>query len=434
MNLRVGFRFLAAFILGAFAIAVSAATTPTFEIGTWGNFCQGALTHTFDDNGQSGTSHQTTTGEDAFNAKGFHMTIFVITGGGSNPNWASLKTAFSKGHEIASHSVTHTGTMPTSELAPSQETIKKNVPGEMCATIAYPNCNTPGDAQVLKYYIAGRNCTGSLNPKSPSNWAQINSPMIGTSAGSCSCLAKATDWNSKADQAASGNSWVVFCNHGIDNDGHGWANTSISEMKTHLDYLDKNRSKVWVETFGNVARYIHERDAAKVAVKSSTSSSYTITVTDNLADSIFNFPLSIRTEMPSNWTTVAVKQGTKAMDDTIVTVSSKKYVMFQAVPNAGDVVISSGVDRVLNHSFGFDFNGNIPAKRLHSSLIVDPSRFEGSNLSVTLFNLQGKELARYSLQGSQEHVLQIDKIKSAAFIVKVAGGGKTYVGTFLPQL
>jgi hypothetical protein len=154
---------------------VSAGVEAPFEIGTWGNFAKGAVSHTFDDN----TTNQTGSGQAAFDQYGFHMTLFTVTQS-MNPNWEKLKTAFAKGHEVASHSVTHpNGTMPASELSPSQKKIQEKVPGEKCATIAYPNCNTPGDGEVLKYYIAGRNCDGKINPKSPTNWAQIGSKCLG---------------------------------------------------------------------------------------------------------------------------------------------------------------------------------------------------------------------------------------------------------------
>ena len=358
------YRFFLVQILGIFAGSIFAATTPTFEIGTWGNFCQGAISHTFDDYGMSGTGQATGTGQAAFDTYGFHMTIFVVTGGPSNPSWTNLKNAFAKGHEIASHSVTHASTMPVSELGPSQQTIKKDVPGEMCATIAYPNCNTPGDAQVLQYYIAGRNCSGSVNSKSPSNWAEISSKMFG--AGQCGCPNDAASFNSFADQAVSNNGWAVTCNHGIGSDTHTWAVTSLDAMKSHLGYLDQNRGKIWIETFGNVARYIHERDAAKITVKSSDVSGITAEVTDNLADSIYNFPLSIRTPLPSGWTTAVVKQNAKTVWDTIVTVGSKQYIMFKAVPNAGDVVISQNATKAIRRVSGSSAGAADPVTRLQT--------------------------------------------------------------------
>ena len=431
MNFRLSLRFFTLFVLSAFTMCAFAATTDTtFKIGTWGNFAQGAVSHTFDDYPYTGTAQQVGTGQAAFDAKGLHMTLFVITG--SVTDWSKLKDAFAKGHEIASHTQTHSSN--ASELKPSQEDIKKNVPGEMCATIAYPNGNTIAGA--IGPYIAARNISGANNPKTPTNWAQINTQGFGSGAGGYAN--DAASMNSWADQAASGNKWATAMHHGIggpNDPKHSWAMTSIDAMKSHLDYLDQHRDKIWCETFGNVARYIQERDAAKITVKSSAEKSFTITVTDNLADSIFNYPLSIRRELPSGWTTKPiVKQGTKTMSDTIVTVSSKQYLMFQAVPNAGDVVITYGTSTIdRSHSLGFD--GSTVVKRWHSSLIIDRNQFAGANLAVTLFDLQGKTIARYNLGTNESRVaLPTNKVNHSTFIVKIAGNGKTHVETFFPRL
>jgi len=219
---------------------------------------------------------------------------------------------------------------------------------------------------------------------------------------------------------------------------HDWAMTSIDAMKTHLDYLDKNRSKIWCETFGNVARYIKERDATpKVNVASSTADKITLTVTNTLTDSLYNYPLSIRCEAPSGWTSATVKQGAKIMADTIITVSSKTYLMFQAVPNAGEVVLSKGgADNVLEQRIGFAAGISSPIVKIqNATLVINQGQFGGSNLSVAIFNLNGKELARHNIgRGESLIALPIGKIMHSAFVAKVSGNGKTYVRTFLPQL
>lgn len=428
---RVGF-FSAVLIFGVFAVSLFAtAPDTTFKIGTWGNFCQGAVSHTFDDYPYTGTLQVVGTGQAAFDAKGLHMTLFVITG--SVTDWSKLKAAFEKGHEIASHSQTHAS--DASQLLPSQEAIKKNVPGEMCVSIAYPNGNTISGA--LKNYIAARNISGANNPKTPGDFSQINTQGFG--AGSGNYANTATAMNSWADQAASGNKWGTAMHHGIGNaqdPKHSWAMTNIDEMVKHLDHLDKNRDKIWCETFGNVARYIKERDAAKITVKSSAADKFIITVTDNLADSIFNFPLSIRREMPADWKAKPlVKQGEKTMADTVVTVSSKQYIMFQAVPDAGDVVISKGETAVLHGSTGFGVGDKAPVRLYNGSVMIDNSQFDGANVAVKVFDLKGKLVAGYTLGKNESRIdLPVEKINRSAVVVKVTGGSKTYVGRFLLRL
>lgn len=151
---RNRFTALSLLLSSAVTISVTAEVETPFNVCTWENNCKAAVSHTFDDN----TAGQTGAGQEAFDAKGFKMTLFTVTGS-MNPNWTKLNDAFAKGHEIASHSVLHGGTMPDNECPTSQSTIREQVPGEKCITIAYPNCNIPNPQTQLKMcYIAGRVC------------------------------------------------------------------------------------------------------------------------------------------------------------------------------------------------------------------------------------------------------------------------------------
>ncbi len=418
----------AAFLMSsALFFSSSAAVDGSFEIGTWGNFCKGAISHTFDDYPTSSTDQQVSSGQAAFDEKGLPMTLFVLPSSCNDGNWNSLKAAFAKGHEIASHNNQHNS--EAGGLKPSQNTIKSKVPGEMCATIAYPNCNTPGDGQVLQTYIAGRNCNGQVNPKTPSSFAQIGSKMFGS--GGCNCPNSANDLNSFADQAANSNGWAVTCHHGIGSDGHSWAVTNLDAMKQHLDYLDRNRDKIWCETFGNVARYIKERDAASLTVESSTENSVTAKLTDNLPDSIFNYPLSIRMELPEGWTTTMITQDGNEVEDTVITVNSKQYLMFKAVPDGGQILIQSGT-MVRNQASVSAARKTIVLSK--AGLSIDAAQFSGSTIAVSLFDLRGKLFARYSLNRSSSNLtIPVSALTSSAFVVRVTDGNTTVVSRCLVQ-
>jgi oligosaccharide reducing-end xylanase len=398
-----------------------AAAEEPFEIGTWGNFCKGAISHTFDDYPTSSTNQQVASGQAAFDEKGFHMTLFVLPSACNDGNWNSLKAAFAKGHEIASHNNEHNSN--ADGLKPSQNAIRSKVPGEMCVSIAYPNCNTPGDKEVLKTYIAGRNCNGQVNPKTPDNFAQIGSKMFGS--GSCGCPNDANGLNSFANQAANNNGWAVYCHHGIGNDGHSWAVTNLNAMKEHLNYLDQNRNKIWCETFGNVARYIKERDAASLTVESSDEQKIIVKLTDNLPDSIFNYPLSIRCPLPDGWTDIKVTQNGEEVEDTILKVDSKDYIMFKAVPDGGEIIVQR---RTMVRDLASASAARKTILLNKSGLSIDAGQFSGSNITVSLFDLRGKLFGRYSLNRSSSRLtIPVSALTSSAFVVKVTDGNVTVV-------
>jgi oligosaccharide reducing-end xylanase len=402
---------------------------PTIEVGTWGNFCKGALSFTFDDYPTSGATQIATTGRAAFDAKKFHMTMFVTTTGQTTNSWKDLNTCFANGHEVGSHNYNHDAS--ADNLQKSQTTTKQNVPGEMCISFAYPNGTNI--AAAANIFVVARDAGGSLNSKTPSSFAHIGCTGFGAGAGNYKN--DASSMNSFAESAATGGGWAVEMHHGIGSDSHSWATTNLDEMKKHLEYLDTKRSTIWVETFGNVARYIKERDAAKATVTSSDDKTVklTVTTTTNLDKTIFNYPLSLRCELPSGWTDPTVSQGGKAMKDTIVTVGSTKYLMFQAVPDGSEIILSATTTSVKEQRKILETGKMVLID--NTILTINSLLFSGSNISVSLFDLRGKIIAKYTLNNSESSIaLPSKNLRNEAFLVKVSDGRKTYTEKLTPQL
>lgn len=61
-----------------------------------------------------------------------------------------------------------------------------------------------------------------------------------------------------------------------------------------------NRKEVWVETVGNITRYIKERDEAEYQIVSSSNQLIQVNVSDNLDNTIFNYPLSAYVKFQMN--------------------------------------------------------------------------------------------------------------------------------------
>ncbi|NLG16654.1 MAG: polysaccharide deacetylase family protein [Fibrobacter sp.] len=421
---RTRFFALALLLSSAVTNAVTAAVAAPFKICIWENNCQAAISHTFDDN----TAGQTGAGQEAFDAKGFKMTLFTVTES-MNPNWTKLKGAFARGHEIASHSVSHSGTMPDDECPTSQNTIRKEVPGEKCITVAYPNCNIPYQQTKLKScYIAGRVCDGQIVNKSPSDFYRIGAIMAGNAGTNTT-----SGFNSKADEAASRNGWLVWCHHGVGNDRHGYSNTNLDELKGNLDYLDKNRNRFWTATFGDVARYIKERDAASLSVQENTDASITVQLTDNLPDSIYNYPLSIYLPLPEGWTEdkIKVTQDGKNLNDTVLTIDSKKSLMFKAIPDGGAITLEIATMTRINAKTSAASNSVVLK---NSTLLIDMSSFSGSTVAVSLFDLNGNLFARYSANKSASTMsIPLSKLSNSIFVAKVTDGKTSVVSRCMLQ-
>jgi len=318
-----------------------------YEVGTWQGFKTAAITYTFDD----GRPSLYSTAIPMFDEPnfGFNLTAFIVTEQFGTPDWPALADAAGAGHEIASHTVTHPSSLggltiaeQTAELADSQNTINSQVPGQQCRTLAYPNCN-PGDgALTAKYYIAARGCSGVIEASTPTNFYNTGSFICGT--GGVNSLAAFT---LKFTSAASSQGWCTFLIHGLDGDTW-YSPLSSTVLRESLEYLAANRSTFWVQTFGNVVRYIRERNNVSVTELSNEGKTITLQVTDNLNNANYNYPITIRRPLPAGWPDATVSQNGQPVDACSVMVGPTKYIMFDVVPDGGNVVLIS---------YG-DFTGN----------------------------------------------------------------------------
>ncbi len=322
-----------------FSISVAgSAYAQTVEIGTWAGFRTGAASFTFDD---AAPSHVTSVGP-MFNKYGYKATFNVVTNWVSD--WSGFQSLATNGHEIASHSISHPENM-SGEEASSKKLINDNIQQKYgCITLAYPNCNVPNESAVLQNYVVGRICNGSWQGMSdvmgndgPSNWAKASALMTGDEGS----VKSSSDFIGQMQSVSQKGGWVSFLTHGLQGKNNGRATyspTDSSAMDAALQWAKQNDS-IWVAPMGYVAMYIKERKASK-ATASTSGNTITIQLTHSIADGIskYNYPLSLRVQNSNNWTSVSGTQGGKA-----ITVSIKDdYIYFDAVPNGGDIVISSG--------------------------------------------------------------------------------------------
>jgi peptidoglycan/xylan/chitin deacetylase (PgdA/CDA1 family) len=308
-----------------------------YEVGTWPGFRQAAVSYTFDDS----CANQFAIALPMFNEFGFKMTLFTATNWPTAPNWPVLQDVAARGHEIASHSVTHSSlsgltlTNQTAELKNSRDDINAHITGQKCLTLAYPYC-VPSDLGLTQqYYIAARHCQGAIEPSTPKDFYQISSIICGSSGS----LKAAANFSSKFDSTAVSRGWCVLLIHGIDNDG-GYSPLPSTVLRASLEYLAARPDTFWVATFLDAVRYIRERNDVSVKESSSQDDSITLQVTDTLDNAIYSYPVTLRRPLPADWPGAKVSQNSRTVAASVVTVNSVNYMMFDVVPDAGDVVLS----------------------------------------------------------------------------------------------
>jgi len=318
-----------------FPATLKAQVQPSYQVGTWADFKTCAISYTFDD----GCANQFTKAIPIFDQYGYKLTLFTVTDWVKN--WEDIQNAAKNGHEVASHTVTHTNFKQLSvakqkgEIESSVKVIDSKVNQVKCLTMATPYCAQGSDSLAARYFVAVRGCAGFIESKTPKNIMNVSSIICGTQGS----VKKVKDFKAKADQVAEKNGWLVYLLHGIDNDG-GYSPVPSDTLKASLEYLKANDSKFWVSTFGNQAKYIRERDCVSVKENSVSKKSISISVGDTLSNNEwYNYPLSFRRVLPADWKNALVAQNGEAVKSAIVEVNSVKYIQFNAVPDAGEVVL-----------------------------------------------------------------------------------------------
>ena len=393
-----------------------------YEVGTWQGFRSSAITFTFDDN----TPNQISVMLPMFDQYGFKMTFFPVINWG--PNWTALQAAALNGHEVGSHTVSHsslstlTSDQQIAEYKNSQDAINLHVTAQKCLTIAYPNCVTGNTTLIKQYYLAGRICSGVIVPKTPSDFMNISSMVCGTQ----SSIQRTSDFTAKFDAAASSNGWLVLLIHAIDSES-GYSPTNSTQLKGSLDYLKSNESKFWVSTFGNVARYIKERNNVSIKQASVKDTVITFSVTDTLNNSIYNYPITIRRVLPQGWASARILQMGKKINSQIVSANSKAYVMFDVVPDSGDIQMikekltdiseshtSLITTPVLKQNYPNPFN---PATQIQYEIA------SASPVLLKVYNLLGEEVStlvnRYQQAGSYSVVFNAAGLANGLYLYQL---------------
>jgi len=444
MKQIINMSLLAAFVIEC-NICYSQAVASPYEVGTWHGFRQTAINYTFDD----GCSNQFAIAIPLFNQHDFDLTLFTVIDWG--PDWTTMQSVAAQGHEIASHTLSHanfstiTSDQQRAELKDSKSTIESHITGQPCITMAYPYCATGVDSICSKYYIAARGCQGFIESATPGSFMNISSIICG----SLGSVKTVRDFKARFESAAAAKGWCVFLLHGIDDDG-GYSPVLSPVLTGSIEYLSIRRSKFWVTTFKNAALYAMERNAVTVTETLNTDTMMTLQVSDTLADSIFNHPLTLRRPLPENWPSADVTQNNTSVPTRIVQVDTMVYLMFDVVPDGGEVKLSKNINAVIPeidtlppdndtipqtyipHHDEMDSSGKEGPEIMiiHNTLIVEMTVSAEMKLVITLYDLIGRsqytQMASIGMEGRISINLPERFNNPGVYIVSVSDGNDTW--------
>ncbi len=256
---------------------------------------------------------------------------------------------------IVNHSYTHTwwgedADALEKEIVTSQQILKNLFTTRKVLTYAYPgfsaNVGEIGKDLVYQaayeiignYYIGARDYEGRTTSLSGINWLDVNSCSIGES------------WASSAmndiDSAiAGGKMAVVFMHRVVETETQAAADTSATTKAKMEEIISKISSgveegKIWNAFFEEAILYLREAESSSVSV-SGDAEALRVTLTDTLEDSIYNYPLSVRIEVPASWLYAKVTQGDKNEYLTAYNLNGKWVVDASIVPDGGVALVTS---------------------------------------------------------------------------------------------
>jgi peptidoglycan/xylan/chitin deacetylase (PgdA/CDA1 family) len=399
------------------------------SVKKWADDRKSAFTFTFDD----GFISQYNYAAPILNSFGFKGTFFIISGSMTDDlpgiwrygTWNQFRSMSLEGHEIGSHSVKHlnlttltngdTSTAGTLlyELYQSKKTIEQKISNQKCITIAYPfnakNTNVINETGL--FYESGR---GGSNIPMGSSLAdsefykigakeeQFNTPRNST----LDDLDELQDIETYEESAIVNGKWGMLMAHEVVPFSQitdsllqiSWYPMSTEWLTSLCQWL-KQRSDsndVWVETMGNITRYMKEREQFQYNVTAETDTQIQISATDNLNYQIYNYPLTVDITVPPEWEGAYVIQGSRTDSVETVAEGNITYVRTKVIPDGGILTLNrkvkaTGVVEVnslprvysLEQNYPNPFN---PVTRIRYTIPTE------SNVRVTLFNALGKEV------------------------------------------
>ncbi len=315
-------------------------TGTVVEIARWKNNAKAALTLSFDD-GYVQTYEAVLP---ILDEKGIKASFNIITelsgkdyAGIEIMGWEGWGDASLRGHEIASHTITHAHVdeMPVNELEDvlksSIEQIEENTRTKPISFV-YPGgaYDEPSREAVSRSFISARTSDDGYNEYNPEDIHTLKSRT-----GAFSTASKTKGW---IDEAAEKGGWLIINYHLI-----GDANPSdypfylsTAEFRKSIDIFLENG--IWVAPQGRVAKYIIERENSGVTVSAFSKCKIALSIKTDLDPEVFNEPLTLLVYLPEKWETASAKQNG---GETGVTAYSYNSIQLEALPHAGDIILEN---------------------------------------------------------------------------------------------
>lgn len=455
-------------ILSAVVFSQSSGFDVKLKVTKWANDKQSAFTFSFDD---GFLSHYKNAGpildQYDFNATFNVMPPFLtetLPGIWRYGTWPMFIQLVQNGNEIASHTMNHyyLTSLPIGdsltegtvlyELYQSKKKIEERIPNVPCITMAYPfsDRNELIDSLTALFYESARSAALEPNDYSLNYFYDLNSYVVhfdlprNTLADDLDELYAFMNWihNSILNEQ-----WAIMMIHEIvpqselpDLVNQGLYEPISNEWFTFLcDWLDarSENKEIWIETTGNVIRYMKQRDNYDYQIIASTQNEIKINISDDLDDEIYNYPLSVYVTIPEEWNYVLLNQSGRMDTLSSINTDSGKVVLSKIIPDGGIAALTklniTGIEDEHLQPLAFELYQNYPnpfnpTTTIQYQIPASPKSSPKERTFVTLkvYDILGSEVTTLvneeQAAGYKEVKFNASTLSSGIYIYRLTAG------------
>lgn len=222
------------------------------------------------------------------------------------------------------------------EINDAQSKLEELFPGERVFTVANPLVATYDtiDGIIKENNWAARN--GKYESNTTLNYNSLNPTEdewfhLKWQHGNEYCTVESMKkW---VDTAIQNRRWQLELWHGVDGEGSSPVPSDIATP--YFEYVASKKNELWIATFNEAVQYLREKQHATLNINANNSGNLEVSITHDLPQDIFNYPLSVRTRVPADWNTVSVTQG----DRSYTVAVSSRHIVYDVIPDGSTAVI-----------------------------------------------------------------------------------------------
>jgi peptidoglycan/xylan/chitin deacetylase (PgdA/CDA1 family) len=266
-------------------------------------------------------------------------------------SWDEFRRYAAQGHEFANHLVSHAHTpgLDEANILYEAEKAREDLRAQLGEkhTFSIESAYGIHDERVRRILVPRFHVTRNWTPDEfmddimrgdSRDPAQMKKPYVQWQRGvrTNTPLQEMTGW---VDKSLATGTWLVLVIHGVE--GIGYEPVATDKLRAYFDYMKAQQDRLWVATFQDATKYARERMRSTVTAKR-VGEAIEVSVTHSLDPKLYDLPLTARTSVPADWTSVQFRQGSVTRTLPVQRETGNSHVMYRIAPNGGVARLARG--------------------------------------------------------------------------------------------